>query len=279
MGKPEPPLPGRPCIYYDQYNPHILHPIKRSVGRAGLKLKNFEGFDLWRLYELTFLNRKGFPEAVCASVKVPASSPYIIESKSMKLYAGSFTMTRFRDKAEVEAVMRHDLGKALDCDPPEVRLFSLEECPFPPKTMPGELIDLEDGPESPEFCYNPHMLKFADEDKNSKDNQEFCEETLRSNLLRTLCPLTSQPDHACISIHYQGRRIDRASLFYYLVSLRTHKGFHEQCCEMIFNDIKTLLKPAELTVLACFTRRGGIDISPLRTDCHEFFNPQRTLRQ
>ena len=92
------------------------------------------------------------------------------------------------------------------------------------------------------------------------------EEVLRSNLLRTLCPVTGQPDHASIQIHYQGVQVNHQELFAYLMSLRLHRGFHEQCVELIYNDLKSRLKLDKLEVLACFTRRGGIDINPLRTD-------------
>lgn len=256
-------------VYFEEYNPTVLRPIERTMGRAPLKLKSFKGFDLWHLYEITFLDLNGIPRVCCGTIKVDAKSPRIIESKSLKLYILSLTMTKFKDLAELTAVITSDLEKELQSKP-LVKLLDLEDCPFTPQKPNYSLIDHAEL-KIKSYDYDDTLLKFGGDD--------FVEENLRSNVLRTLCPVTGQPDHAEVFIHYKGQRIDRAGLFAYLISLRSHKGFHEQCCELIFSDILELLKPNELTVACAFTRRGGIDITPVRSTLIDVQEFPRTLRQ
>lgn len=248
---------GKHTRYYEEYSPSLLQPILRSQGRQSLKLNKFQGFDLWRIYELTYLDSLGIPRTCWGCIKVDAQSDFIVESKSLKLYLGSFTMTKFGSLDEIEKIIKLDLDEVLKTSV-SVKLYELETCAFPLSAPEGTLIDKDAVVENISFDYNPSLLKFDGNDK--------VEEILRSNILRTLCPVTSQPDHASVIISYQGRKIDRNSLFAYLCSLRRHQGFHEQCAELIFSDIKTILKPRNLTVMACFTRRGGIDINPFRCD-------------
>jgi 7-cyano-7-deazaguanine reductase len=91
-------------------------------------------------------------------------------------------------------------------------------------------------------------------------------ETLRSDLFRSVCPVTGQPDYASVAIAYRGPRIQRDALLRYLVSYRQHAGFHEHCAERIFVDLVQRCACESLTVHARFTRRGGIDINPFRTN-------------
>ncbi len=251
---------GKSTRYYEDYSPSLLQPISRSLGRASLSQKEFFGYDLWRIYELCYLNANGIPQVAWGYIRVNAKSEFIVESKSLKLYLGSFTMTKFADLAEVEAIIQHDLTNVLHNDVC-VKLFDLEICAFPISSVNGILIDKEITLEKVDYTYNPQLLKC--------DLNQNVEETLSSNILRTLCPVTSQPDHATVFINYKGPKIDRQALFAYLCSLRHHQGFHEQCTEMIYSDILINLKPQELTVTACFTRRGGIDINPVRTNLKE----------
>ncbi|MGN0908230.1 MAG: NADPH-dependent 7-cyano-7-deazaguanine reductase QueF, partial [Succinivibrio sp.] len=253
--------------YSDEYDPSLLRPIERSLGRATLRMREFKGFDLWRMYEITCLDRRGVPMALCGTLRVDASSPRIIESKSLKLYLLSFTMTRFASKEEVASVIAHDLFAELKSQV-EVEIFTDEECPFVPERKEGILIDGLD-PGEAGFSYNPSLLRTEAGDAS---------ETLRSNILRTLCPVTGQPDHAEVFISYEGPKISREGLLAYLISLRTHRGFHEQCCELIYSDIMTRLAPSSLCVRCAFTRRGGIDINPVRTSGPEAKAP-RSLRQ
>lgn len=248
---------GKNTPWYFEYSPSLLQAIPRALGRQSLKLKNYKGYDLWRLYEITYLNEKGIPKTAWGKIIVDSSSEFIVESKSLKLYIGSFTMTRFGSLKEVEDIIALDLSNILKSKV-KVMLYDLETCIFPIVTPTGVLIDNEVQISNISFKEDESLLKY--------DSKDIVDETLRSNVLRTLCPVTSQPDHASVIIHYKGRKIDRDSLFAYLCSLRTHQGFHEQCVELIYSDIKTLLKPTKLSVLACFTRRGGIDINPMRSD-------------
>lgn len=263
---------GKNTSYFDEYNPKILNPIERTMGRAPLRMQIFEGFDLWRFYELTWLDSHGFPHTGMGSIRVPASSPCIIESKSLKLYLGSFTMTKITGVSQLQQIIEHDLEKKLDCVV-EVNIFENSKPVFEPDIPNYALIDDEVSglAEIKSYEYAPECLRH--------DTGDFVEEEIYSNVLRSLCPVTGQPDHASVFIRYSGRKIDHAGLFEYLVSLRNHRGFHEQCCELIFSDIKTLLKPQNLSVCACFTRRGGIDINPVRSDYPDIMTPPRTLRQ
>ncbi len=253
--------------YSNEYDPSLLRPIERAAGRAPLRMRQFQGYDLWRMYEMTCLDRDGVPHALCGTLKVDAASPRIIESKSLKLYLLSFTMTKFASKEEVAQVIAHDLKHELKHEV-EVQVFSDEECPFEPEAKTGILIDGE-APSGISYTYNPDFLE---------SEGGIVKEELRSDILRTLCPVTGQPDHAEVFISYEGARISHGGLLAYLISLRTHRGFHEQCCELIYSDIMTRLKPKSLVVRCAFTRRGGIDINPVRTSGPDASAP-RTLRQ
>ncbi|MBO6258544.1 MAG: NADPH-dependent 7-cyano-7-deazaguanine reductase QueF [Succinivibrio sp.] len=263
---------GKNTSYFDEYNPKILNPIDRTMGRAPLRMQSFEGYDLWRFYELTWLDTKGIPHTAMGSIKVPATSPCIVESKSLKLYLGSFAMTKITGISQLQQIIEHDLVKKLDCAI-EVKIYECSQPVFEPETPNYLLIDNEITAENEisRYEYAPELLKH--------NGTDFVEEAICSNVLRTLCPVTGQPDHASVFIRYSGTRIDHQGLFAYLVSLRNHRGFHEQCCELIFSDIKTLLTPKNLCVCACFTRRGGIDINPVRSDYALTMMPPRTLRQ
>lgn len=273
-------LLGKSTSYFEEYNPSVLFPIARNQGRSSLALPPFSGYDLWRVYELTFLLPNGLPQAYMATIRVPCTSPYIVESKSLKLYLGSLCQTIFGSADEVSALIAHDLNDLLDADI-DVKLF-----PIGTKTMPLLTFDsplLEADPEMQNLKFktyevDPSLLKLADKDKKDKKGNVVCE-AFHTNLFRSLCPVTGQPDYASVEINYTGDRFDKASLLAYLVSFRRHQGFHEQCVERIFTDIKTKLKPDELTVTACFTRRGGIDISPVRSNAKTFSTPLRTPRQ
>ena len=257
-------------VYFEEYNPEVLRPIERSIGRSALKKTDFQGFDLWHCYEITFLDLDGKPRACCGTIKVDAKSPCIIESKSLKLYLLSFTMTKFRDLDEIQRIITADLERELKSRP-EVKIYDLEDCPFTlSDRSAGVLIDNEPIA-NPGYDYDDSLLK--------NDSDEIVTEDLRSNVLRTLCPVTSQPDHAEVTIRYKGKHISHSGLLAYLISLRTHQGFHEQCCELIFSDILQKLKPEELTVGCAFTRRGGIDITPIRSTQKDVCEMARTIRQ
>ena len=273
MNTPEQSLLGKPAPYRDQYDPSLLYPIPRADKRHELGIgaqAPFFGADLWTAYELTWLDQGGKPQVALATLDVPVVSPSIIESKSMKLYLGSFAQTRLAGMTEVAATIERDLSLACGA-PVGVTLRG-------PTAFTGQSIrelegeSLDDLPVACDvYDVDPSLLTA---------NGDIVTQTLTSRLFRSVCPVTAQPDIASVQVTYRGPRIDREGLLRYLVSYRCHAGFHEHCVERIFTDIGARCRPAELTVLARFTRRGGLDINPFRTNAG-VANPDnvRTARQ
>ncbi|MFZ5658107.1 MAG: NADPH-dependent 7-cyano-7-deazaguanine reductase QueF [Pseudomonadota bacterium] len=244
---------GRNVDYPRQFDASLLFPIPRAQGRAGLgELQPFTGHDRWHAYELSWLDRRGKPHVATATLCVPASSPNLIESKSLKLYLNSFNATAFDGYEDVRARIAADLSNAAGA---EVSVnFGL---PPVDRRSPAILLDAI---ETDISCYGPPdagLLALRGEDGE-------VEETLTSALLKSNCPVTGQPDWARVTIAYRGPALDHASLLRYLVSFRDHCGFHEQCVERIFVDLHALLSPSMLSVEARYTRRGGLDINPWR---------------
>ncbi|MGJ7902482.1 NADPH-dependent 7-cyano-7-deazaguanine reductase QueF [Lysobacter sp. 1R34A] len=246
---------GRHVDYPREYDASLLFPIARSLGRAHIGLADdalpFVGIDRWHAYELSWLDARGKPRVGTATLSVPATSPQLIESKSLKLYLNSFNATRFDDDATVLSTIARDLSAAAGA-PVEVA-FGL-----PP-------IDDADGAESIDELevaiddYGPPNAEHL-----AADAGEIVEETLGSALLKSNCPVTGQPDWARVVIAYRGPRLDRAALLRYLVSFRDHAEFHEQCVERIHSDLSRRCRPQWLSVEARYTRRGGLDINPWR---------------
>ena len=254
---------GKSTEYIDTYSPELLTPIPRSLGRDVVGVHTFKGVDVWRLYEITWINAKGMPIVAAGEIHVPAMSPFIVESKSLKLYIGSLTQTVINSVEEAAALIQRDVSKCVGAEV-GVHIEPLSVWAQPIEKVPGVL--LEDAvTDLTCHTYEPDASLLA-----LADGDEVVEETLSSNLLRSRCPVTGQPDHASLIVQYRGRKIDRRALLAYIVSYRRHQGFHEQCAEQIFTDIMKRLAPDSLSVFACFTRRGGIDISPFRSTDLEF---------
>ncbi len=264
---------GKSTEYIDTYSPALLTPIPRSLGRDVVGVHTFKGVDVWRLYEITWINAKGMPIVAAGEIHVPAMSPFIVESKSLKLYIGSLTQTVINSVEEAAALIQRDVSKCVGAEV-GVHIEPLSVWAQPIEKVPGVL--LEDAvTDLTCHTYEPDASLLA-----LADGDEVVEETLSSNLLRSRCPVTGQPDHASLIVQYRGRKIDRRALLAYIVSYRRHQGFHEQCAEQIFTDIMKRLAPDRLSVFACFTRRGGIDISPFRsTDLEVPAHIIRTPRQ
>lgn len=263
---------GKTTEYIDTYSPQLLTPIPRSLGRDVVGVHDFRGTDVWRLYEITWINANGMPVAAAGEIHVPAMSPCIVESKSLKLYIGSLTQTVIGSVDEAAALIARDVSACVGAEV-SVHIEPLSVWAHPVEKVPGLLLE-DEADDLVCSVYEPDasLLKLA--------GDEIVEETLSSNLLRSRCPVTGQPDHASLMISYRGRRIDRRALLAYIVSYRRHQGFHEQCAEQIFKDLMTRLAPESLSVFACFTRRGGIDISPFRsTDADLPAHIIRTPRQ
>ena len=246
---------GREVAYPDRYDASLLFPIPRAQGRADIGVRDdalpFDGHDRWHAYELSWLDMRGKPVVATATVRVPATSPMLIESKSFKLYLNSLNGARFDSAARVREVLVADLSRAAGA--PVTVDFGLP--PF--RDEQDGAIDI-DGLDIDIDTYGPPDAALL------RAHEDIVEETLRSALLKSNCPVTGQPDWATVRIDYRGPRIDRAALLRYLVSFRDHAEFHEQCVERIFADLSARCGCERLSVEARYTRRGGLDINPWR---------------
>ncbi|QXW28567.1 NADPH-dependent 7-cyano-7-deazaguanine reductase QueF [Aeromonas sanarellii] len=264
---------GQQSAYISQYTPSLLQPVPRSLNRDDLGLRGelpFQGCDVWTLYELSWLNAKGKPVVAIGEAFVPATSPNLIESKSFKLYLNSFNQTRCDSLEAVQALLVQDLSGCAGA-PVSVTLFTLDQAPHQIAQLPGECIDSLDI-EVDGYEFDETLLQGA-------AGHEIVEETLHSHLLKSNCLVTSQPDWGSVVIHYRGPRLDREKLLRYLISFRQHNEFHEQCIERIFTDLKHFCAPTQLTVHARYTRRGGLDINPFRSDWEPVPANLRLIRQ
>jgi len=247
---------GKAQQYPDQYDPSLLYAVPRAVGRTPLGLVSnlpFVGVDIWNIYELSWLTPSGRPVMAMAELRVPVDSPCLIESKSMKLYCNSLNMTSFADAAEVQAVLTRDLSMCAGA-PVGVQIMDgrgLTSVLAEPQGLCIDDFPLEKLHVKP--CLS--VLQCSGETRR---------EILYSLLFRSRCPVTGQPDWATIIVEYSGLAIDPGSLLEYLVSYRRHQSFHEACVEQIFVDLRQRCRPDKLQVTARFTRRGGIDINPVR---------------
>jgi len=201
---------------------------------------------------------------------LPASSPNLIESKSLKLYFNSLNFAKFESKSAFIATVEQDLSKAAEADV-KLDLFHIDELDIakPEGICLDELIPkrLENHPDATLLAL----------DNKSDENVEV---QLYSHLLRSNCPVTGQPDWGTVFIRYQGKKPCYKSILAYIISYRQHNGFHEQCVEQIFADIWQNLKPEKLMVYATYTRRGGLDINPCRVSDFTWMpRPIRLARQ
>jgi 7-cyano-7-deazaguanine reductase len=281
MNFPEQSQLGKPVPYADRYDPSLLFPIARAPKREEIGIAGappFFGADLWTAYEVSWLNRRGKPQLAIAHFTVPCETPNIVESKSLKLYLGSFNSTEFASADAVRDRLRADLSEAVWRGAPApatvgVRLvlpdmFDAE----PVQELDGLSLDRLDI-ECTHYTPAPELLTTA-------VDEQPVEEALTSNLLKSNCLVTGQPDWGSIQIRYTGPQIEQGGLLRYLVSFRNHNEFHEQCVERIFMDVWRRCKPSRLAVYARYTRRGGLDINPLRTSHPMQLPPNvRTARQ
>ena len=252
---------GKSVIGSAHYDPGLLFPIARIIGREALGLTGappFHGVDIWNAYELSWLDPRGKPQVAIAEFRVPAASPNLIESKSFKLYLNSLNQTRFTGLERVEAVLAADLSAAAGSTV-EVRLGTVDGSAGAIAILGGDCIDGLDIEIESYGPPQPDLLGPA-----SPSSQ--IEETLVSHLLKSNCPVTGQPDWASVQVRYAGPPIEHAGLLRYLVSYRLHEDFHEQCVERIFIDIQRQCEPRRLAVQARYTRRGGLDNNPWRSN-------------
>lgn len=251
---------GQKTAYVSSYDPSLLFPIARQESREALGLGAdlpFYGVDIWTGYELSWLNAVGKPQVAVAEFSIPCASPFIIESKSFKLYLNSLNQTHFTSFAEVAERLTNDLSQVAGAAV-TVNLQSLRESSL--------LISIEeesvclDELNIATSVYHPDASLLTLEAGAGSATERLCSHLLKSN-----CPVTGQPDWASLFVEYQGQKIDHENLLRYIISFREHQDFHEHCVERIFMDILQRCKPVSLSVYARYTRRGGLDINPFRS--------------
>jgi 7-cyano-7-deazaguanine reductase len=263
LNQPEDSQLGKVSAYQTQYDPSLLFPIPRQAKRdelgllAGASLPFF-GVDLWNAYEVSWLNLRGKPQIAIVSVMAPADSVNIIESKSFKLYLNSFNQTKLAGVDALRSLLQTDLSAGFGA-PVQVSIKTPEQFhELSMQQMAGVLLDRLDI-EVDDYQPNVTLLK-------ADHSTPAVEETLVSHLLKSNCLVTGQPDWGSVAIHYIGAPIDQEGLLRYLIGFRNHNEFHEQCVERIFVDIQRQCKPQKLSVYARYTRRGGLDINPWRSN-------------
>lgn len=253
---------GKTTDYRDTYDASLLQGVPRSLNRDPLGLKAdtlpFHGADIWTLYELSWLNANGLPQVAVGQVELDYASLNLVESKSFKLYLNSFNQTRFASWDEVRSTLQRDLSACAQ-GAVSVTLYRVDELEGQPVAhFAGLCIDDQDIAID-NYEFDAALLTDA-------AHGEVVEETLVSHLLKSNCLITHQPDWGSVQIQYRGAQIDREKMLRYLVSFRHHNEFHEQCVERIFTDIQRFCQPESLSVYARYTRRGGLDINPWRSN-------------
>ncbi|NXZ84677.1 NADPH-dependent 7-cyano-7-deazaguanine reductase QueF [Haemophilus influenzae] len=266
---------GQKTEYASQYDRTLLQPVPRALNRDGLGITQNQPFtigaDIWTAYEISWLNKKGLPQVAIADIYLDYQSQNLIESKSFKLYLNSFNQSKFADFNAVQQTMQRDLSECAQGDV-KVRLnpvavYDAQKIDH----LQGDCIDEQDI-EITSYEFNADWLKDC-------VSNEIVEEKLVSHLLKSNCLITNQPDWGTLHIHYVGKKIDHEKLLRYVVSFRQHNEFHEQCVERIFCDLMHYAKPEKLTVYARYTRRGGLDINPFRSNFENLPENLRLARQ
>lgn len=269
---PDSPL-GKATRYPEAYDAGLLYPVERAPQRDALGLSEslpFAGADRWTAWELTWLDRSARPRVAIARFDVPCTSPRIVESKSVKLWLASLYNERFDSAAAVRELLAGALAKATGATV-EVRL-----------DLPGtwERYARREADGAPLDDELPVSFPLFPDASLLRAGGANADETLVSRTFRSVCPVTGQPDYACVTIDYRGPRIERPTLVAYLYGYRRHPGFHEHCVERIFVDLQRACAPDRLAIEARFTRRGGVDINPFRTSDAAFQSPDApALRQ
>ena len=273
---------GQSTSYPKTYAPDMLYPIPRALGRANLALPADAlsiGMDWWQVFEMSWLNSHGISQVAMARLAIPATSNYIVESKSLKLYFNSLNFTEFDNQQAVKATVEKDLSACLKTDV-TLEIFEVNIANSLPISAPqGDCIDnaLDSSDKKIAIVSDVDPSSLTVAHHGASDSQL---QILHSHLLRSNCPVTNQPDWGTLEIQIDSQPIDRAGLLEYILSFRQHNGFHEQCVEQIFSDLTQAFAPKTLMVRAWYTRRGGIDINPCRvSDVSLLPSPSRLNRQ
>ncbi len=262
---------GREVGYLDAYDASLLRPVPRAEGRSawlgpGASLP-FQGEDVWHCYELSWLGQEGVPRIAVVRLRVPCSSSNIVESKSLKLYLGSFAQTQVETPSAMRSLLSSDIGGVVGCEV-GVELLGLGELPQVGR-LAGESLD----------GLTPRLSKYRRDPRLLTASGACGSDCIHTNLYRSVCPITGQPDWGSILIDYEGRLLKRESVLAYLVSHRLSPGFHEDAVERVFVDLQQVAEPTRLSVQGRFLRRGGIDINPFRSLHQETAGLDRALRQ
>lgn len=264
---------GKDVDFPQKYSPDVLCSVLRSDARESLDLGSrlpFHGEDLWNAWELTWLDGSGRPVVATAALSIPADSEKMVESKSLKLYLNSFAMTGFATARELQGTISVDLSRLTNCAVAVTIITAANSEAYRIDKLPGTCIDAAQGQFSAADV-DPALLQ--------ANHDQVVSEELHSHLLRSHCPVTDQPDIGSILVRYRGPKLDQAALLQYIVSFRQHNDYHEACVERMFMDIKRRCEPDRLTVYARYTRRGGIDINPFRSDFEKRADNTRLWRQ
>jgi len=259
---------GETCAAPEMYTPGVLFPIPRTKGRRLLNLEDsaplpFRGEDVWNCYEFSWLDKWGRPRRGVLELRVPCETANVVESKSLKLYLNSFNFKRFESPDEALATVKRDVASVVGCLASELAATLVEDSPNMAGWTCIDDVSCGDVPETllrrPDAALLKTTLQPSFLNASGTVSERLC-----SHNLRTLCPVTGQPDWGTLLIEYEGPRINRASLFRYIASLRTETGFHENAVERVALDVDRGCKPTKLRVTGRFLRRGGIDINPVR---------------
>lgn len=279
--------------YPTEYSPETLYPIARSMGRDAIGWHDDKlavGIDWWQAFELSWLNSQGISQVAIARFGIPASSPFIVESKSLKLYLNSINFTEFSGWDDVQALIAKDLSACVQAEV-TVELFDLNDDLNDKATglliarPEGVCIDaaLANSSEKVALTEHPDASLLAKNESDLRDSEKEVGKSFSfySNLLRSNCPVTNQPDWGTLAVSISSEKpVNSANMLRYILSFRQHNGFHEQCVEQIFADLSQYYQPSELMVRAWYTRRGGIDINPCRvSDMSLLPKPSRLIRQ
>ncbi len=254
---------GKAVAYPERYDPGLLVPLPRAENRRTLGLDPanlpFQGADIWNAYELSWLDERGLPQVARGRFIFPCTSPNLIESKSLKLYLNSLNQTPFIDASAVATCIGADLSQVagVDIDVMVQPFAGMQEVLEVPT---GTCLDALDA-DCNQYDVDESLLRTLGA---GGQFEALVDEVLYTDLFRSRCPMTGQPDWATVTVCYQGPQIDHAALLRYLVSYRLHHDYHENCVERIYRDLMARCRPQSLSVEANFLRRGGLDINPVR---------------
>ncbi len=249
---------GKKSTIPKKYNPSLLIALKREK----ITDKINYGIDTWNAYELYWLNDKKIPTTALCQITYASHSDYIIESKSLKLYLNSLNNTSFKSTKSIKETIKKDLEKKIST--PVSITFNKEKTI---KKINIPIIKIE------------KKITMIQPFTTFKFQNSLIKETLYTNTFRSICPVTSQPDFATLFITYSGKKIIKQTLYNYLANFYNKAHFHEECIEIIFNELFKTNQIKELTIQGSFLRRGGIDITPIRSNIKAFIQFPRIIRQ